>query len=213
MGAGMSAWASRVRPSPSEQPGGQRDHFTYQTTPEQPMSSATHDIDRDRDRSRDLDQLYSSPPMSSQLQGGQAPSHSLSHQEHGAYVNKVSPDSVTYNMREEDNYFSKTQHQHQHQHHHHKQKLQQPAVERFSLSPQQQSTDHHSGAQQQKGFYDGVLDPRLLAPSTSPQSQLKTHSPSTQYIAGITRSDRQPHTKPAAYSWQLEDFGRETGEQ
>lgn len=124
-----------------------------------------------------LDRLYASPEA-----------HLPPREQKNRHPNKVSPDSVTLGPAHDDDahhalsgHFSSSKQHHQ----------------RLSLSPQQ-STGKDAPS---PGYYDGVLDPRLLAP----------HSKNTPLhparITGITRSDRQQ--KNTAYSWQLDDFGRE----
>ena len=126
---------------------------------------------------------------------------------------KVSPDSVTHMLLEDK--FS-TQHGQE-------RLYQPPASQRFSLSPQQQALTPqdfypaNSTVCTTKGYYDGVLDPKYLLPESPPlqntsttsfssQRQQSHSSLSPQYIPGITRSSRRA---PAAYSWQLDDFGRD----
>lgn len=183
-GAGMSSWASPVQPPRPEQQPPQHGHFSYQSSDQ--LASPVPDVDNQ----------YSSPPQgSSKLTEELARSH-----QHNKYVNKVSPDSVADygGHHQDDNSFNRSRH---------RSSTSYQTSQRFSLSPQhlQSNMDESSGGSHQKGYYDGVLDPRHLEPSAK-SLQHKTHSPSTDYIAGITRSNRN---KPAAYSWQLDDFGRE----
>ena len=133
---------------------------------------------------RDADKLFSSPQYSHAEESG-------SFQHTNKLTNKVSPDSITY--LKDDVYDRNYSHQ----------SRLKVSTKHFSLSPQQLTSNFDVKEQSQKGFYDGVLDPKYLVPSSE---QYKTHSPSTQYISGITRGNRK---QPVAYSWQLDDFGRE----
>jgi hypothetical protein len=215
-GGGMGGWASPVRPSRSEQQqqqqqeGGEPGHYMYQATEQQqqpPMGSpAGHAVQETEEAGLEL---YRSPLQASHLLEASKTQHSRK------LVHEVSPDSVTYGVSD-DIKFNQTHHQHQHQqqyqHQHQQRTSRQIPSQRFSLSPQHLQNsydlDDHSSAPGQKGYYDGVLDPRLLAPSHGEQHNSPSPS-STQHIPGITRSNRQAKATSAPYSWQLDDFGRE----